>query len=108
MGRSATDSRRRSCHGAGRIHSRTWAKGKFNRKSGEQKVKGNVTRQMMSDATKEFGVVVRGGDVDESPFVYRKLAPVLQGQGETIKTTHWLRPIGVVMADARTHDPWKD
>lgn len=95
-------------HGAGRIHSRTWAKGKHNRKTGEQKAKGNVTRQMMSDATKEFGVVVRGGDVDESPFVYRKLEPVLQGQGETIKVTHRLRPIGVVMADARTHDPWRD
>lgn len=95
-------------HGAGRIHSRTWAKGKHNRKTGEQKTKGNVTRQMMSEATKEFGVVVRGGDVDESPFVYRKLEPVLAGQGETIKVTHRLRPIGVVMADARTHDPWKD
>jgi tRNA-splicing ligase RtcB len=95
-------------HGAGRIHSRTWAKGKYNRKTGEAKTKGNVTRQMMGEATKDFGVIVRGGDVDESPFVYRKLAPVLKAQGTTIKTTHWLRPVGVVMADARTHDPWKD
>lgn len=95
-------------HGAGRIHSRTWAKGKYNRKTGEQKAKGNVTRQMMSEATKDFGVIVRGGDVDESPFVYRKLQGVLDAQGETISVRYSLRPIGVVMADARTHDPWKD
>lgn len=93
-------------HGAGRLHSRTWAKGKYKR--GVEKVKGNVTRQMMSDATKEFGVIVRGGDVDESPFVYRKLQPVLDAQAETIAVRNILRPIGVVMADARTHDPWKD
>jgi tRNA-splicing ligase RtcB len=95
-------------HGAGRIHSRTWAKGKRNRKTGEQKTKGNVTRQMMSEATKEFGVVVRGGDVDESPFVYRKLEGVLEAQGDTIKVTHKLRPIGVVMAGGDTYDPFKD
>lgn len=99
---------RSTVHGAGRIHSRTWAKGKRNRKTGEQKSKGNVTRQMMSEACKEFGVVVRGGDVDESPFVYRKLDEVLKAQGDTISIRHTLRPVGVVMAGGDTYDPWKD
>jgi tRNA-splicing ligase RtcB len=96
-------------HGAGRIHSRTWAKGKRNRKTGEIKSAGNVTTEQMHDALREFGgVQLRGGDVDESPFVYRKLEDVLAAQGDTIAIRHRLRPVGVVMAGANTFDPFKD
>jgi tRNA-splicing ligase RtcB len=96
-------------HGAGRIHSRTWAKGKRNRKTGEIKSLGNVTTEQMHDALREFGgVQLRGGDVDESPFVYRKLEDVLAAQGDTIAIRHRLRPVGVVMAGANTFDPFKD
>ena len=96
-------------HGAGRIHSRTWAKGKRNRKTGEIKSPGNVTTEQMHDALRDFGgVQLRGGDVDESPFVYRKLEDVLAAQGDTIAIRHRLRPVGVVMAGANTFDPFKD
>jgi tRNA-splicing ligase RtcB (3'-phosphate/5'-hydroxy nucleic acid ligase) len=96
-------------HGAGRIHSRTWAKGKRNRKTGEVKSLGNVTAERMHEALREFGgVQLRGGDVDESPFVYRTLEDVLAAQGDTITVRHRLRPVGVVMAGPNTFDPFKD
>lgn len=97
---------RSTVHGAGRIMSRTAAKGRH--KKGREKVKGAVTRQMMADRTHEFGVVVRGGDVDESPHVYRPLAGVLAEHAETLRINHLLRPIGVVMAGADVKDPFKD
>jgi tRNA-splicing ligase RtcB len=96
-------------HGAGRLHSRTWAKGKRNRKTGEVTAAGNVTTGQMHEALREFGgVQLRGGDVDESPFVYRKLDGVLAAQGDTITVRHRLRPVGVVMAGPNTFDPFKD
>ena len=97
-------------HGAGRLHSRTWAKGKRHRKTGEVITPGQRQRtQQMHEALREFGgVQLRGGDVDESPFVYRKLEGVLAAQGDTIVVRHRLRPVGVVMAGANTFDPFKD
>jgi tRNA-splicing ligase RtcB len=63
----------------------------------------------MHEALREFGgVQLRGGDVDESPFVYRKLDGVLAAQGDTITVRHRLRPVGVVMAGPNTFDPFKD
>lgn len=88
-------------HGAGRLMSRSQAKG--NRKGTK---KGLVTRQMMSEATQ--GVTVRGGDVDESPHVYRKLEGVLAAHEGTLKINHRLVPFGVVMAGADIYDPFKD
>jgi tRNA-splicing ligase RtcB (3'-phosphate/5'-hydroxy nucleic acid ligase) len=96
-------------HGAGRLHSRTWAKGKRDRKTGEVTTPGNVSSGQMHEALREFGgVQLRGGDVDESPFVYRKLDGVLAAQGDTIIVRHRLRPVGVVMAGPNTFDPFKD
>lgn len=97
---------RSTVHGAGRIMSRTAAKGRT--KKGVVKVKGAVTRQMMSERTDAFGVIVRGGDVDESPHVYRPLKDVLEEHKGTIKINHILRPVGVVMAGADIKDPYKD
>ncbi len=98
---------RSTVHGAGRVMSRGQAKGsrpKRNLETGRQRVRrpGLITRQMMSDATQ--GVEVRGGDVDESPHVYRKLAGVLDAHAGSIAVRHVLRPVVVVMADARVRD----
>lgn len=90
-------------HGAGRIMSRSMAMG--NRKGTR---KGIVTRQMMAERCHEFGVTVRGGNVDESPHVYRPLADVLAAHAGSIRILHTLRPIGVVMAGADVRDPYKD
>lgn len=96
-------------HGAGRVHSRTWAKGKINKKTGEVKTPGNVSLEMMHEMLDKFGNVrLRGGDVDESPVMYRDLRDVLTAQGDTISVSNTLRPIGVVMAGANTYDPYKD
>jgi tRNA-splicing ligase RtcB len=100
-------------HGAGRVMSRSQAagsRGRFNKKTGQhiQKRKGLITRQMMSEWTKAKGIVVRGGGVDESPHVYRRLPEVLAAQGDTIEILHTLRPLVVVMAGANEFDPYKD
>ena len=85
-------------HGAGRVMSRSQAKGKWNRKTGEIKRPGLVSQEMMDEAVEAAGVIRRGGDLDESPHVYRKLADVLEAQGDTINVLHTLRPRVVVMA----------
>ncbi len=94
-------------HGAGRIMSRTEAAGKMNWKTKKRRG-GKVTEHMMQDAIREAGVELRGGGTDESPFVYRKLASVLDEHKETIDVLHTLRPIGVAMAGANEFDPYKD
>ena len=56
----------------------------------------------------EKGVVLRGGGLDESPHVYRRLPDVLTAQSDTIEIVHTLRPLIVVMAGANEFDPYKD
>ena len=102
---------RSTVHGAGRVMSRSKAKG--NRKGTR---KGLITRQMMAERLQQFRaetgypLEVRGGDVDESPFVYRKLEDVVRAheQTGTIRVTHRLLPVAVVMAGAEVVDPFKD
>jgi tRNA-splicing ligase RtcB len=83
-------------HGAGRVMSRTAAKGKIRR--------GKVLRVPEVDAgemrrwLQRKGVVLRGGDLDEAPQAYRRLDAVLDAQGATIEVLHRLRPILVCMA----------
>ena len=88
-------------HGAGRVMSRTAAMGKRRRRSGKVLKRGKVSREMMMDWVEGRGVVLRGGGVDESPHVYRRLPDVLAAQGETVKVLHTLRPLVVVMAGGR-------
>jgi tRNA-splicing ligase RtcB len=95
-------------HGAGRVMSRTAAAGKRNRKTGKVLSEGRVTPQMMQSWVAEKGVVLRGGGLDESPHVYRRLPDVLAAQGATIEVLHTLRPLIVVMAGADEVDPYKD
>jgi tRNA-splicing ligase RtcB len=95
-------------HGAGRVMSRTEARGKINRKTGEIKKLGKVSAEMMAEWIRRKDVVLRGGGLDESPHAYRRLPDVLAEQGETIEVLHTLRPVIVVMAGADEFDPFKD
>ncbi|MCM2674605.1 RtcB family protein [Alkalicoccobacillus plakortidis] len=94
-------------HGAGRIMSRTQAAGKMNWKT-KQRKGGEISPKRMNDALKSYGVELRGGGTDESPFVYKKLKTVLKAHNETLDIKHVLRPIGVCMAGANEFDPYKD
>jgi tRNA-splicing ligase RtcB (3'-phosphate/5'-hydroxy nucleic acid ligase) len=95
-------------HGAGRVMSRTQAAGKRNRKTGKIITPGRVTPEMMKEWVGRKGVILRGGGLDESPHVYRRLPDVLAAQQGTVQVLHTLRPLIVVMAGANEFDPYKD
>jgi tRNA-splicing ligase RtcB len=95
-------------HGAGRVMSRTEARGKINRKTGEVKSPGKVSWEMLREWVGGKGVILRGGGLDESPHAYRRLPDVLAAQGSTVQVLHTLRPIVVVMAGENEFDPYKD
>jgi len=95
-------------HGAGRQHSRTWARGKVDRKTHQVLKPGNVSKDDLLMAVKNAGVELRGGDVDEAPVVYKKLREVLACHQGTIKILHTLRPVGVCMAPTDVKDPYGD
>ncbi len=94
-------------HGAGRLMSRTQAAGKMNWKT-RVRLGGEISEERMMSAVRDFGVELRGGGTDESPFVYRKLQEVLDAHSETLDVLHTLKPIGVAMAGANEYDPYKD
>lgn len=93
-------------HGAGRVMSRTAARGAP--RGRRSRGRGAITRRMMDEWVQARGVIVRGGDVDESPHVYRRLDEVLRDQRGTIVVQHTLRPLIVVMAGPEVVDPFKD
>ena len=95
-------------HGAGRVMSRTAAAGKRKRRTGDVISPGRVSSEMMQEWIRNKGVILRGGGVDESPHVYRRLPEVLAAQGKTVEVLHTLRPLIVVMAGANEFDPYKD
>lgn len=82
-------------HGAGRLFSR-------------RKAKESFTKTQMDQWLRDKGVMLVGGDLDESPMAYRRLDQVLAYHEGTIRVTHVLRPILVLMAAAGTRDPYKD
>src|SRR5699024_5870563 len=82
-------------HGAGRIMSRTKAAGRMNWKTRRRRG-GDVSQKKMNQAVQDYGVELRGGGTDESPFVYRKLQEVLDSHEGTIDVLHVLKPVGVV------------
>jgi tRNA-splicing ligase RtcB (3'-phosphate/5'-hydroxy nucleic acid ligase) len=82
-------------HGAGRLFGRKEAKRRF-------------ARAEMDSWLRRRGVVLFGGDLDESPMAYRRLPEVLAQHSGTIKVLHRLAPFAVVMAGAGEFDPWKD
>ncbi len=96
-------------HGAGRVMSRTAAKGKFIKIGGKRvRQEGLVRHDEMMKWIAEKGVVLRGGDLDEAPQAYRRLPDVLAAHAGTIRILHTLRPIGVAMAGKDIVDPYKD
>ena len=83
-----------SIHGAGRLFGRKEAKRRF-------------TKAEMDEWLQRRGVMLSGGDLDESPMAYRRLPEVLARHDGTIKVLHTLRPFAVAMAGDDV-DPWKD
>lgn len=81
-------------HGAGRLFGRKEAKRRF-------------TRAEMDEWLARRGVLLSGGDLDESPMAYRRLPEVLAHHAGTIRVQHTLRPLAVAMA-GNEEDPWKD
>jgi len=103
-------------HGAGRVMGRMEAKGKFKQKKDSSGKKTGefecvrepkVKKEDMLKWIKEKGVELYGADVDESPFVYKRLNEVLGFHSNTIKILHDLQPIAVMMA-GNERDPYKD
>jgi tRNA-splicing ligase RtcB len=102
---------RSTVHGAGRVMSRSKARG--NRRGTRP---GVISRGMMRERLEAFRretgypLELRGGDVDESPFVYRKLDDVVRAHEETqtIRVTHRMLPVVVCMAGTDVWDPFKD
>jgi tRNA-splicing ligase RtcB len=93
-------------HGAGRVMSRTAARGK--RRKGKVLRPPRVDEARMMQKLERRGIVLRGGDLDEAPQVYRRLDDVLTAQGNTIEVLHRLRPQIVCMAPRDTFDPYRD
>lgn len=79
-------------HGAGRVFGRREARRRFSRRE-------------MEDWLREIGVVLVGGDLDESPMAYRRLDEVLAWHAESVRVIHRLKPRIVVMAGKGAFDP---
>jgi tRNA-splicing ligase RtcB (3'-phosphate/5'-hydroxy nucleic acid ligase) len=82
-------------HGAGRVFGRKEAFRRF-------------TRPEMEEWLRERGVMLSGGDLDESPMAYRRLPAVLDHHAGTVRVLHRLRPFAVAMAGPGEFDPFKD
>ena len=95
-------------HGAGRVMSRTDARGKVHKKTGEVIREPRITHSEWQEWIDRKGVIVLGSDVDEAPQAYRRLPDVLDHHAGTIEVLHTLQPIGVVMAGSKEFDPYKD
>lgn len=100
-------------HGAGRVLGRAAAKkgqailDDRGTPTGERDTSTMVTQDMMDEWVKKAGIHLRGGGVDESPHVYRRLPEVLEAQGDTIEVLHTLTPLVVVMAGKNEWGPKK-
>jgi len=82
-------------HGAGRLFSRNRARQLF-------------SREQMDRWLRERGVLLAGGDLDESPMAYRRLPEVLAEHAGSVRVLHTLRPFAVAMAGEGEFDPFKD
>ncbi|KPL90537.1 metallophosphatase [Herpetosiphon geysericola] len=95
-------------HGAGRVMSRTAARGKVNWRTGKVLSPGKISREMMNTWVQQKGVELRGAGTDESPHCYKRLPAVLNHHANTVKILHTLQPLGVAMAGENEFDPYKD
>jgi tRNA-splicing ligase RtcB len=97
-------------HGAGRVMSRTEARGKVKGWGPKARIvaPGKVSWQMVNEWLGPKGVILRGGGLDEAPHAYRRLPDVIAAQGSTVRVVHTLTPAIVVMAGQNEYDPYKD
>jgi tRNA-splicing ligase RtcB len=97
-------------HGAGRVMSRTQARGKTKGWGAKAKIvsPGLVSWDMVNKWLGPKHIILRGGGLDEAPQAYRRLPEVLTAQGSTITVLHTLTPLIVVMAGENEYDPYKD
>ena len=99
-------------HGAGRVMSRTAARGRRKKVGGrwvdDPAHPGRISREDMQRWLGRSGVVLRGADTDEAPQAYKRLPEVLKHHAGTVRILHTLKPIGVAMAGAGEFDPYKD
>lgn len=110
-GGASADSLYSTVHGAGRVMSRTEARGRFVKDPDTgKKIRqpGRVRHDEMQSWLHERGVTLLGGDLDEAPQAYRRLPEVLAYHAGTVAIEHTLRPFAVLMAGRDTHDPFKD
>jgi len=98
-------------HGAGRVMSRTDARGRFvkNPETGKkERQPGRVRHDEWQKWITDKGVTLIGADLDEAPQAYRRLPDVLAAHANTVEIMHTLRPFGVIMAGSNEFDPYKD
>lgn len=97
-------------HGAGRVMSRTAAKGKFVRDEHGKKQRqvGLVRHDEMLRWVIDKKVCLRGAGVDEAPQCYKRIEEVLEQHSSTIEVKEILNPIIVCMAGENEVDPYKD
>jgi tRNA-splicing ligase RtcB len=98
-------------HGAGRVMSRTEARGRTKKdpETGKKvRLPGRVRHDEMQEWLRAKGVHLIGGDLDEAPQAYRRLPDVLAHHAGTVEIEHTLKPFAVAMAGADVFDPFKD
>jgi tRNA-splicing ligase RtcB (3'-phosphate/5'-hydroxy nucleic acid ligase) len=98
-------------HGAGRVMSRTEARGRVKKdpETGKKvRLPGRVRHDEMQEWLRRKGVHLVGGDLDEAPQAYRRLPDVLAHHAGTVEIEHTLKPFAVAMAGADVFDPFKD
>src|SRR5262245_698712 len=108
---TSADSFYSTVHGAGRVMSRTEARGRYVKDPATGKKlrqPGRVRHDEMQAWLRDKGVHLVGGDLDEAPQAYRRLPDVLEKHAGTVAIEHTLRPFAVVMAGADVFDPFKD
>ena len=77
-------------HGAGRVMSRTEARGRFVKdpETGKKiRQQGRVRHDEMHAWIRDKGVSLRGADLDEAPQAYRRLPDVLAHHAGTIASS---------------------
>ena len=108
---AAAESFYSTVHGAGRVMSRTEARGRSRKdpQTGKRiREPGRVRHDEMQAWLRDKGVHLVGGDLDEAPQAYRRLPDVLAHHAGTVAIEHRLKPFAVAMAGADVFDPFKD
>ena len=72
------------------------------------RVGGRIDFRAVQGELRAKGIELRGGAADEAPGAYKRLSTVLSYHEGTVRVLHTLTPLGVAMAGADTHDPYKD